>query len=102
LQAYNKEDTSKMPLELATPLSYEREPEMDPKVRVEAAEAIYLIALQEGGRRALWAVNGPRILQVGYEDEEDPKVMEAYERVGALLVEGSGVQGAETQVSPEP
>lgn len=35
-----------MPLELATPLSYEREPEMDPKVRVEAAEAIYLIALQ--------------------------------------------------------
>ncbi|CAK9236061.1 unnamed protein product [Sphagnum jensenii] len=101
-RAYNKEDTSKMPLELATPLSYEREPEMDPKVRVEAAEAIYLIALQEGGRRALWAVNGPRILQVGYEDEEDPKVMEAYERVGALLVEGSGVQGAETQGSPEP
>jgi hypothetical protein len=39
---------------------------------------------------------------VGYEDEEDPKVMEAYERVGALLVEGSGVQGAETQLSPEP
>jgi hypothetical protein len=138
-----------MPLELATPLSYEREPEMDPKVRVEAAEAIYLIALQvyflvrflwhtycllcvrfsrrnhigtgcfhtglwwvsacwkphhplhssrfswllnlwggfqEGGRRALWAVNGPRILQVGYEDEEDPKVMEAYERVGALVI----------------
>ncbi len=35
-----------MPLELATPLSYEREPEMDPKVPVEAAEAIYLIALQ--------------------------------------------------------
>jgi hypothetical protein len=35
-----------MPLELGTPLSYEREPEMDPKVRVEAAEAIYLIALQ--------------------------------------------------------
>ncbi len=46
MQAYNKEDTSKMPLELGTPLSYEREPEMDPKVRVEAAEAIYLIALQ--------------------------------------------------------
>lgn len=41
---------------------------------------------QEGGRRALWAVNGPRILQVGYEDEEDPKVMEAYERVGALVI----------------
>lgn len=40
---------------------------------------------QEAGRRALWSVNGTRILQVGYEDEEDPKVMEAYERVGSLV-----------------
>ena len=42
--------------------------------------------LQEAGRRAFWSINGPRILQVGYEDEEDPKVMEAYERVGALVL----------------
>lgn len=41
--------------------------------------------LQEAGRKALWAVNGPRILQVGYEDEEDPKVMEAYEQIGSLV-----------------
>lgn len=41
---------------------------------------------QEGGRRALWSVNGPRILQIGYEDEENPKVMEAYERVGSLVL----------------
>ncbi|KAL3682274.1 hypothetical protein R1sor_000296 [Riccia sorocarpa] len=86
-RAYSEEDTAKMPLELATPLSFERAPEEDPQVRIEAADALYLIALQEGGRRALWSVNGPRILQVGYEDEEDPKVMEAYERVGSLLVE---------------
>lgn len=44
------------------------------------------IFVQEAGRRAFWSINGPRILQVGYEDEEDPKVMEAYERVGALVI----------------
>lgn len=90
-QAYSKEDTSKMPLELANPLSHERELEKDSCIRIEAAEALYLIALQEGGRRALWSVNGPRILQVGYEDEEDPEVMAAYERLGALLVDEGSV-----------
>lgn len=40
---------------------------------------------QVAGRRALWSVNGPRILQIGYEDEEDPKVMEAYEQIGSLV-----------------
>ncbi|KAL2611071.1 hypothetical protein R1flu_022763 [Riccia fluitans] len=88
-RAYREEDTSKMPLELATPLSFERDAEEDPQVRIEAADALYLIALQEGGRRAIWNVNGPRILQVGYEDEEDPKVMEAYERLGSLFVQES-------------
>ena len=43
------------------------------------------ITLQEAGLRAFWSVNGPRILQLGYEDEEDPKVMEAYERAGSLV-----------------
>ena len=90
-KVYSEVDTKRMPLELATPLSQDREPETDAKVRVEAAEAIYLLALQEGGRRALWAVNGTRILEVGYADEEDPKVLEAYERVGGILVGGSGV-----------
>lgn len=42
---------------------------------------------QEAGRRGLWSVNGPRILQVGYEDEEDPKVMEAYELIGSLVLQ---------------
>lgn len=91
-RVYSEEDTSKMPLELASPLSHEREPEENPQIRIEAAEALYLIALHEGGRRALWSVNGPRILQVGYEDEEDPKVMEAYERLGSLLIDESGIQ----------
>lgn len=45
-----------------------------------------LLFLQEAGRRALWSVNGPRILQVGYEDEDDPKVMEAYELIGSLVL----------------
>lgn len=43
------------------------------------------IVLQEAGRRAFWSVNGPRIVQIGYEDEEDPKVMEAYEQLGSLV-----------------
>lgn len=41
---------------------------------------------QEAGHRALWSVNGPRILEVGYEDEEDPAVMEAYEQIGSLVI----------------
>ncbi|KAB1208043.1 hypothetical protein CJ030_MR7G000827 [Morella rubra] len=81
---YPEQDTSKMPLELGSALSIERESVTDPEIRVQALEAIYLISLQEAGRRAFWSVHGPRILQVGYEDEEDPKVMEAYERVGSL------------------
>ncbi|KAI8020659.1 hypothetical protein LOK49_LG03G00440 [Camellia lanceoleosa] len=86
---YSEQDTSKMPLELGSALSFEREPVNDPEIRVQTLEAIYLLALQEAGRRALWSVNGPRLLQIGYEDEEDPKVMEAYERVGSLLVQSN-------------
>ncbi|PKI36834.1 protein HGH1 homolog [Punica granatum] len=96
---YNEQDTSKMPLELGAALSIEREPVNDPEIRVQTLEAIYLIALQEAGRRALWSVNGPRILQIGYEDEEDPKVMEAYERVGALIVHGSGTEELSTEIA---
>ncbi|XP_058083804.1 uncharacterized protein LOC131231573 [Magnolia sinica] len=88
MKAYSDQDTSKMPLELGNALSHEREAVDDPEIRVQALEAIYMIALQDAGRRALWSVNGPRILQVGYEDEEDPKVMEAYEQIGSLLVHG--------------
>lgn len=91
-QAYSKEDTNKMPLELANPLSHERDPENDPGIRVQAAESLYLIAMQEGGRKALWSVNGPKILEVGYQDEEDPQVMEGYERLGSLLIHGSGLE----------
>lgn len=35
-----------MPAELATPLSFERPKETDSKVRTEAAEALYLLAVQ--------------------------------------------------------
>ncbi|ESW25597.1 hypothetical protein PHAVU_003G049600 [Phaseolus vulgaris] len=82
---YNELDRSKMPLELGTALSIEREPVNDPEIRIQALEAIYLIILQDAGRRAFWSVNGPRIVQIGYEDEEDPKVMGAYEQLGSLV-----------------
>ncbi|XP_068637219.1 uncharacterized protein [Aristolochia californica] len=85
-RTYSIEDTSKMPLELANALSHEREAVDDPEIRVQALESLYLICVQEAGLSAFWSINGPRILQVGYEDEEDPKVMETYEQIGALLV----------------
>lgn len=88
-----------MPLELASALSIEREPVTDPEIRVQALEAIYLLILQEAGRRAFWSVNGPRILQVGYADEDDPKAMEAYERAGSLLIQESGLDEELTDTS---
>ncbi|KAJ6952615.1 hypothetical protein NC653_041678 [Populus alba x Populus x berolinensis] len=87
---YSEDDASKMPLELGNVLSFEREPWDDPEIRVEALESIYLITVQlislSGGRsKSLLVCEWTTyILQVGYEDEEDPKVMEAYERVGSL------------------
>ncbi|KAK6133672.1 hypothetical protein DH2020_032582 [Rehmannia glutinosa] len=96
---YSEQDTSKMPLELGSALSIERETVTDPEIRAQVLDAIYLIVLQEAGRRAFWSVNGPRILQIGYEDEENPKVMEAYERVGSLLIQEDGTSEASTQVS---
>ncbi|OVA09028.1 FAM203 N-terminal [Macleaya cordata] len=96
-KVYSEQDTSKMPLELASALSIEREPVDDPEIRVQALESIYLISLQEAGRRALWSVNGPRILEVGYEYEEDPKVMEAYEQIGSMLVQGSDIEEPSAQ-----
>ncbi|PKA51318.1 hypothetical protein AXF42_Ash002681 [Apostasia shenzhenica] len=84
-KAYSEQDMTKMPPELSNALSHEREPVHDPEIRKQALETLYLIVLQNAGRSALWSVNGPRILQVGYEDEEDPKVMEAYELVGSLV-----------------
>lgn len=98
-KVYKEEDTSKIPLELASALRIEREPVDDPEIRIQALESIYLITLQEAGLRAFWSVNGPRVLQVGYEDEGDPKVMEAYEQVGSLLVHGSGTEDPSTQAS---
>uniref|UniRef100_J3N2J1 Protein HGH1 homolog n=2 Tax=Oryza brachyantha TaxID=4533 RepID=J3N2J1_ORYBR len=83
---YGEDDRSKMPPELANVLSHEREAVENSEIRQQALEAIYMIVLQDEGRKAFWSVNGPRILQVGYEDEEDPKVMEAYELIGSLLV----------------
>ncbi|WJX88064.1 hypothetical protein P8452_70186 [Trifolium repens] len=96
---YSEEDRKKMPLELGTALSIEREPVNDPEIRTQVLEAIYLILLQEAGRSAFWSVNGPRIVQVGYEDEEDPKVMGAYEQLGSLLVNGSGMEEPSTETT---
>ena len=45
----------------------------------------FRIIFPEAGRKAFWCINGPRILQVGYEEEEDdPRVMEACEQIGSL------------------
>ncbi|KAF3431449.1 hypothetical protein FNV43_RR26180 [Rhamnella rubrinervis] len=98
-KVYSEQDTSKMPLELGRALSIEREPVDDPDICIQVLEAIYLIALQEAGRRAFWSVNGPRIVQVGYEDEENPKVMGAYEQLGSLLVNSSGTEEPSTETS---
>lgn len=98
-KVYSEQDILKMPLELGSALKIEREPVDDPEIRVQALESIYMITLQEAGRRSFWSVNGPRILQVGYEDEEDTKVMEAYEQVGSLLVHGSGTEEPSTETS---
>ncbi|KAI3779223.1 hypothetical protein L2E82_08837 [Cichorium intybus] len=98
-KVYSEQDTSKMPLELASALSIEREPVTDTEIRVQTLEAIYLIVLQGAGRRAFWSVNGPRILQIGYEEEEDPKVMGAYEQIGSLLVEGNDTEEGSMQMS---
>ncbi|KAJ3673790.1 hypothetical protein LUZ60_005782 [Juncus effusus] len=92
IKIYSEEDRVKMPPELSNTLSHERERIEDSEIRQQALEAIYMIALQEEGRRALWSVNGPRILQVGYEDEENPKVIEAYELIGSLLVDNQGAE----------
>lgn len=46
IQIYSEQDTSKMPLELASALLIEREPVDDPEIRVQALESIYLISLQ--------------------------------------------------------
>lgn len=46
MQIYSDVDRSKMPLELGTALSIEREPVSDPEIRTQALEAIYLISLQ--------------------------------------------------------
>ncbi|GAQ89582.1 hypothetical protein KFL_005390020 [Klebsormidium nitens] len=86
---FSKEDLEKMPPSLAGPLAKPRRPELDSGVKVAVAEALYLVAAIEAGRRALWQANAHRILQVGYEDEEDADVMLAYEKVGALFVAGS-------------
>ncbi|KAI3696407.1 hypothetical protein L1987_79421 [Smallanthus sonchifolius] len=98
-KVYNEQDTSKMPLELGSALSIEREPVTDPEIRIQALEAIYLITLQGAGRRAFWSVNGPWILQIGYEEEENTKVMGAYEQIGSLLVKGNDTEEGSTQTS---
>ncbi|KAK7275381.1 hypothetical protein RIF29_16497 [Crotalaria pallida] len=46
--------TSKMPLELGSALSIDREPVNDPEIRTQALEAIYLISLQVRGSESLY------------------------------------------------
>ncbi|KAM3406311.1 hypothetical protein ACQJBY_000412 [Aegilops geniculata] len=99
---YGEEDRSKMPPELANALSHEREAVEDSEIRERALEAIYMIVMQDDGRKAFWSVNGPRILQVGYEDEEDLKVMGAYELIGSLLVGKGEIEQDQEQGEDKP
>ncbi|VAH00950.1 unnamed protein product [Triticum turgidum subsp. durum] len=99
---YSEEDRSKMPPELANALSHEREAVDDSEIRERALEAIYMIVMQDDGRKAFWSVNGPRILQVGYEDEEDLKVMGAYELIGSLLVGKGEIEQDQEQGEDKP
>lgn len=46
MQIYSEQETSKMPLELASALSIQREAEDDPEIRIQTLEAIYMILLQ--------------------------------------------------------
>ena len=46
LQIYSEEDRSKMPLELSSALSHEREAVEDSEIQQQALEAIYMIVLQ--------------------------------------------------------
>ena len=46
LQIYSEEDRSKMPLELSSALSHDREAVEDSEIRQQTLEAIYMIVLQ--------------------------------------------------------
>ncbi|PWA77276.1 protein HGH1 [Artemisia annua] len=48
IKVYSEKDIIKMPLELGSALSLEREPVTDHVIRIQALEAIYLITFQEG------------------------------------------------------
>lgn len=45
-QVYSEQDTSKMPLELGSALSIDREAVDDPEIRVQVLDAIYMITVQ--------------------------------------------------------
>ncbi|KAL3643554.1 hypothetical protein CASFOL_014369 [Castilleja foliolosa] len=60
---YSEQDTSKMPLELASALSIEREPVTDPEIRIQVLDAIYLLALQAYERGAIKSEGLKRGLQ---------------------------------------
>uniref|UniRef100_A0A0D9XJN6 Protein HGH1 N-terminal domain-containing protein n=1 Tax=Leersia perrieri TaxID=77586 RepID=A0A0D9XJN6_9ORYZ len=82
---YGEDDRAKMPPGLANALSNEREPVENSEIRQKALQAIYKIILQDEGQTAFFSINGPQILQAGYEEEENPKVMDAYELIGSLV-----------------
>ncbi|XP_024515697.1 protein HGH1 homolog isoform X3 [Selaginella moellendorffii] len=87
---YSEEERSKMPPELAVPLSIERQAEPDSQIRREALDALYLLIKQEAGFRAFWELGGADVLKSGYENEEDPEVMDKYEQLGSLIIAQSG------------
>ncbi|KAF1001635.1 hypothetical protein AG4045_018231 [Apium graveolens] len=93
-KAYREEETAKMPPALGSTLLVEREAVNDPEYQIEVLEAVYLVALQERGRRALRSVNGKLIVEVGAACEQNQEVLEAFARVGSL---GSDIENTSTQ-----
>ncbi|GBG86276.1 hypothetical protein CBR_g41270 [Chara braunii] len=96
-KGYSEEEVSKMPAAVGAALKLAQVKEKDVEVQVAAAESLLLIGTQQGGRKALWAANVPVILQRGYEEEEDPQVLEALEKLGTLFVAGNGDGGGEEE-----
>lgn len=84
-EMYTEEQTFKMPVKLGSSLLIERKLVDGPETRIEALESIYMIAMQERGRKALSLVNGELILQVGAACETNYKVKKEYERVSSLV-----------------
>lgn len=74
------------------------EPEAGPtdgEAREALAEAVLCLARVDPARKALWRLDAPRLLQKGYELEEDPAVCAAMEATAELFLQDGFEPGQE-------